>query len=160
MEGARAPVTVPGALEGGSQWVEGPSLEGVRGLAACVEAAAEGSCYRPVAGSLVASWVVDSWREVVVVGQEEVLQAAGRRDTLGVRSWAAWSRREPQSSSWTVGSGSLRQTYRSWWWTSSSWKVEVEEGGGATEEAGVEAEPVGEEEQLHFLVLLLWEGLE
>lgn len=37
--------------------------------------------------------------------------------------------------------------------------MEAEEGGGAGEEAGVEVEHAGEEEQPHFLVLLLWEAL-
>lgn len=145
-------------VEEGTQWVEGPSLVGARGLVACVEAVAVGSCCRPVVDRMVASWVVGMWREEAV-GQEEVLKVVDRRDTLGVRSWVAWSRRDPQSSSWTEDSGSLHQTYRSSLWTSSSWKVVVEEGGGEAEEAGVEVEPVGEEELFHFLVLLLREEL-
>lgn len=38
--------------------------------------------------------------------------------------------------------------------------MEEEEGDGVKEGAGGEGEHVGEEELLHFLVLLPWEGLE
>lgn len=94
---------------------------GARDPVACVEAAAEGSCCSPVVDRLGASWVEGRWREEVE-GLEEALQAADRRagDTAGwvERSWAAWGRRrDPLSSSWTAGSGSLLQTCRSWWWT-------------------------------------------
>lgn len=62
-----------------------------------------------------------NWKEVVE-GLEVVLQAEDRREgdtaVLGVRSWAALERkRDLLSSSWTAGSGSLRRTCRSWWWT-------------------------------------------
>lgn len=92
---------------------------GVHGLAACVEAAAEGSCCSPVVDRLVASWGAGRWREEVVA-LEVVLQAVDRRDraVLVEHSWAAWGRRRDLlSSSWTAGSGSPLQTCRSWWWT-------------------------------------------
>lgn len=81
----------------------------------------EGSCCSLVADTLVASWVVGSWKEEVE-GLEVVLQAVGRRGgdmaVLGVRSWAAWGRRRDLlSSSLTAGSGSLLRTCRSCWWT-------------------------------------------
>lgn len=93
----------------------------VRDPAACVEVVVEGSCCSPVADRLEASWGAGRWREEVEA-LEEALQAAGRRagDTAVwvERSWAAWGRRrDPLSSSWTAGSGSLLRTCRSWWWT-------------------------------------------
>lgn len=116
-------MTVLGAqgVEEGTQQAGALYLEGVRDPAACVEAVAEGSCYNLEADTPAASWAVGRRREE---GEdlEVVLQVAGRRggDTagLGVRSWAAWGRRRDLlSSSWTAGSGNLRQTCRSWWWT-------------------------------------------
>lgn len=123
MEGAGAPVTVLGA-----QGVEDTQqagdllLEGARGLAACVEVAAEGSCCSLVADRLAPSWVAGSWKEEEEGGPEVVLQAVDRREgdmaVLGARSSAASGRRRDlPSSSWTAGSGSLLQTCRSWWWT-------------------------------------------
>lgn len=116
-------MTVLGAqeVEEGSQQVADLYLEGGRGLAACVGAVAEGSCCSLVEDRLAASWVAGMWKEEAE-GLEEVPLAADRRGgdmaELGVRSWAAWERRRDlQSSSWTAGSGSLRQTYRSCWWT-------------------------------------------
>lgn len=116
-------MTVLGAqeVEEGSQQAADLYLEGGRGLAACVGAVAEGSCCSLVEDRSAASWVA-GMRKEEVEGLEEVLSVAGRRGggtvELGVRSWAAWERRRDlQSSSWTAGSGSLRRTCRSCWWT-------------------------------------------
>lgn len=122
MEGAGAPVTVLGAqgVEEGMQQEEGLSLEGVRGLGACVEGVAEGNCCNLEAGKSGASWVVGRWKEEE--GQEAELLVVDRHGgdmvVLAARNWAAWGRRrDPQSSSTTADSGSPPRTYRSWWWT-------------------------------------------
>lgn len=74
MEGEGAPVTVLGAqeVEEGSQQVGDLYLEGVRGLVACVGAAAGGSCCSLVEDRSEASWAVGSWKEEVE-GLEEAL---------------------------------------------------------------------------------------
>lgn len=122
-EGVGAPVTVLGAqgVEEGTQQVEGLSLEGVRGPAACVEAVVEGSCCSPAEDRLGASWVVGRWKEEEG-GLEVELRVGGRREggtaVSGVRSWAASGRRrDPLSSSSTAGSGIPPRTCRSWRWT-------------------------------------------
>lgn len=89
--------------------MEGLNLEGVHGLAACVE---EGSCCSLEADRLGPSWVVGRRKEEVGV-QEVVLREVDRHDmgVLAGHSWAALGRRwEPLSSSWTAGSGSPPRT--------------------------------------------------